>query len=373
MEDYNRLISSRVLDSYEDMIDTVPQPQMFGGKRMRKYVLPGSTEYDYPGTLSVGRMDGMKPATLAGDFWRDFGDGFPTGSLQPPIPQAPVGGKFSLSKSFKSANKALKSNPVSRTLVKTLAPELAGRAAEYGIGALTGEPSLGKVAATGAKSATQAGLKQQGYGRARGGKFRIGKAFKDVNKTLKSSPVSRAVVSSVAPELAGMAAQYGVTGMTDSPMLGKLASTGAKSATKSGLKQEGYGRRGGVMIRNDPSQFHSSVYPPALASYTAGKDAYGRGRKGGSMKLFRELGLLKGIEGAPKAPKTAPAPAQPHPITTSKLYRGIFGAGSGAEMKLPKSAHKRYTARGAIVAEVMKKHGMSLPEASRFVKEKGLY
>jgi hypothetical protein len=80
--------------------------------------------------------------------------------------------------------------------------------------------------------------------------------------------------------------------------------------------------QGGVLIRDDPAQFHSSVYPPALESYAKqmpkGKDAYGRGR-----------------EAAPKP--------------------------------------KRTNARGAIVAEVMKKHGLSLAEASKYVKEKGLY
>jgi hypothetical protein len=34
---------------------------------------------------------------------------------------------------------------------------------------------------------------------------------------------------------------------------------------------------------------------------------------------------------------------------------------------------KKYTARGAIVSEVMKKHGLSLPQASKYVKEHGLY
>jgi hypothetical protein len=78
---------------------------------------------------------------------------------------------------------------------------------------------------------------------------------------------------------------------------------------------------GGVLIRNEPGEFHSSVYPPALASYAhsfpKGKDAFGRGRD----------------------------PAKP----------------------------KRSNARGAIVKEVMSKYGLSLPEASKFVKEKGLY
>jgi len=38
-----------------------------------------------------------------------------------------------------------------------------------------------------------------------------------------------------------------------------------------------------------------------------------------------------------------------------------------------KSPSKKGKARGAIVAEVMKKHGLSLPMASKFVKEHGLY
>jgi hypothetical protein len=78
---------------------------------------------------------------------------------------------------------------------------------------------------------------------------------------------------------------------------------------------------GGVLIRDMPREFHSSVYPPALASYTAGRDAYGRGRAKGGVR----------------------------------------------------SGGARGGARGAIVKEVMAKHGLSLPQASKFVKEHGLY
>jgi hypothetical protein len=41
--------------------------------------------------------------------------------------------------------------------------------------------------------------------------------------------------------------------------------------------------------------------------------------------------------------------------------------------QLPHSGKKRESARGAIVAEVMKKHGLNLPQASKYVKEHGLY
>jgi hypothetical protein len=98
-----------------------------------------------------------------------------------------------------------------------------------------------------------------------------------------------------------------------------------KKALQEFLKGAGYGSEsssdeeyeGGVLLRDVPSQFHSSVYPPALQSYTAGKDAYGRGRAKGGAR--------------------------------------------------PKSA------RGAIVSEIMKKHGLSLPEASKYVKQHNLY
>jgi hypothetical protein len=93
---------------------------------------------------------------------------------------------------------------------------------------------------------------------------------------------------------------------------------------------------GGALIKNNPAEFHSSVYPPALASYAhsfpKGKDAYGRG-----------------------LPRYSKSPI-------SKPFTAVKKATGGAR-----------SARGAIVAEVMKKHGLSLAEASKFVKEKGLY
>jgi len=80
MEEYNQLIASHLLDGIErGIIKSTPQPTMFGGKRMRKWVLPGSSESDYPGTLSVGSLDGSSPDTIGGSFWKDFGHGFKTG------------------------------------------------------------------------------------------------------------------------------------------------------------------------------------------------------------------------------------------------------------------------------------------------------
>ena len=81
---YNQAISNQLLDSIHAMNNHLDQPTMFGGrenstmsggKRHRKYVLPGSTDYDYPGTLSVGHLGNKStPASLGKAFWKDFGE-----------------------------------------------------------------------------------------------------------------------------------------------------------------------------------------------------------------------------------------------------------------------------------------------------------
>lgn len=63
-----------------------------------------------------------------------------------------------------TVNKALKSSPVARTIVKEVAPELAGMLAEAGATYVTGNPEVGKLANKGVKKGTQAGLKSEGYG-----------------------------------------------------------------------------------------------------------------------------------------------------------------------------------------------------------------
>lgn len=77
--EYNDLIANKVLDNIDRGILGLPQPTMFGGKRMRKFVLPASTEYDYPSSLSVGNLGTAQPDMLGGSFWNDFGKGFKQG------------------------------------------------------------------------------------------------------------------------------------------------------------------------------------------------------------------------------------------------------------------------------------------------------
>lgn len=383
MEDYNRLISSRILDSYEAMLDTVPQPTMFGGKRQRNFVLPGSTEYDYPGTLAVGRMDGQHPQTIGGDFWRDFGDGFPTGSLQAGgfsggascggavwrgedgqihstgnvMPSRPIpkkGGKhFNLGKALKPVA------PIAKELGMTLAKEGIKEGvksyAKKGAGVSGGKVNWKKVGKTalpiakelgmtlakegikeGVKSYAKSGSKSAPAGgrRKRGVLHSVGKVMGAVGKEL--APVAKEVFRDViVPEGKKALRDYIRDSMkakpSDSANSGEMIVGKGRKPKKMmvGADPRTYTpqhllAQGGALIRDVPSEFHNSVYPPALASYAhsfpMGHDAYGRGRA-----------------------------------------------------KLPKSGAKRNSARGAIVAEVMKKQGLTLAQASKYVKEHNLY
>jgi hypothetical protein len=288
MEDYYKLISAKILDGYDDIIGKTPQPQMLGGKRMRNFVLPASTEYDYPASLSVGRMDGNDHSkTLGGDFYKDFGTSFPTNSLKGGVHslERKVGGKINLGKTLKSVGKALK--PVAKVAL----------------------PILKDVAVEAVKSSVKSG-----------GKINLGKTLKSVGKVLKPvakvlKPVAKEVFEEVlVPEGKKALREYIKSGL------------GSNEENVGGAMKRPRGRpkkvlEAGALIRNAPKEFHSSVYPPALASYN------------------HEL-----------------------PIQS----RGPMGAGrkakSGAKSK-----------RGEIVKQVMKKHGLSLGEASKFVKENNLY
>lgn len=333
MEDYNRLISARVLDGYDEMIDTVPQPQMLGGKRMRSYVLPASTEYDFPATLAVGRMDGRHPATLGGDFWNDFGDGFPAGELQGSgysggavfrgadgkiystgqIHPKRGGKKFNIGKALKSVGHALE--PVAKDVGKQLVKE----GVKQGVKALTSGGRRKKINVIGA-------LKSVGKVVAPVAK----EIFHDVVLPEGKKALKQYISSSLKPPAGGKRGRprkvMGGDPSTYTPQ--RLLAEGGRRCYSSSEESESESdeEEGGALIRNAPRQFHSSVYPPALASYShsfpMGHDAHGRGR---------------------------------------------------GKAKLPKSGAKRNSARGAIVAEVMKKHGLNLAQASKFVKEKGLY
>jgi hypothetical protein len=324
-------------------------------------------------------MDGKYASTLGGSFFKDFNQGFPMEDLAGGASHCGmeggayyidadgqarstnkignprrVGGKFNIGKAFKSVGKV--AAPIAKDLAMTLAKEgiKEGVKSYAKSGAARGGKfnikSIGKAVAPVAKelgmTLAKEGIKEGVKSYAKGGRRKkgilksVGKAMGSVGKEMGAvgKEVFRDVIvpegkkalkdyireSLKARPTSSASSDEMIVGMGRKPRASPRKIM--KGADISAYSPEQLFAAGGALIRDDPSQFHSSVYPPALASYAAqmprGKDAYGRGR---------------------------------------------------GEMKLPKSAHKRYTARGAIVAEVMKKHGLNLAQASKFVKEKGLY
>lgn len=280
---YNRLISAKILDGYERQINTLPQATMFGGKRMRNFVLAGSTDSDYPATLAVGRMDNEQPKTLGAEyFWKDFGRGFDSGSgavgkggkrdeCESESDEEMAGGKKISSKSLlKGLKKFGKSSaPVAKELGMVLAKEGIKEGVKYGV--------KSQSAPAGGRRRRKAGFREGEY------------------HTMPIDPTKRRRK----PKMPKMPEPRPVMPMAE----------------------------GAGLLRNDLAEFHSSVYPPALASYNAQMPIGSRG------------------SGRKKADASAPAPAKA----------------------------KRTSARGKIVGEIMKKKGLSLAEASKYVKEHGLY
>lgn len=378
MEEYNKLISAKVLDGYEAMIDKVPQATMLGGKRMRKFVLPGSTEYDYPGTLSVGRMDGQRPATLGGEFWKEFGDGFPSKPIKEGgavwrdpatnevhstgriIPKGMRGGKKITAKSIGKALKPLA--PVAKELGMTLAKE-------------------------GIKEGVKSAVASGGRRRKKGVLHSVGKVLGAVGREV--APVARDIFHEVVvPEGKKALREYIRNSLKSRP-----SESGEIPMAEAVAVGKGRRKKGGALITNEPKEFHSSVYPPALASYAhsfpKGHDAYGRGRSkkiapapsqrssNDAHEVLSDHRVLRQIENDPRRTPSVLPQSEADRIMNSQTGRALqflsrSKTGKG-RAKLPKSGTKRNSARGAIVAEVMKKHGLSLAEASKYVKEKGLY
>lgn len=491
---YNQAISNQLLDSIHAMNHHLAQPTMFGGrenstmsggKRHRKYVLPGSTDYDYPGTLSVGHLGNKStPASLGKAFWKDFGEKeffedepMVAGAIQPKkiLKSVKKGLQTGLEKTKdfgEDVSDYAKRNNVGRKTKNTgifVAKEVAKEAAKQGIkagltalmaagkgGSISGKMSKGfskvgdavgkvdrwgerkhvgqkaanvgkavgkEIAKEAAKQGIKAGLTalmaagkpvqgreelrryvehlQQVGGQSKGSKMRgmfgaymdgnypnfnakkIGNPSKDVKaRFLKKkiperldTPANKAkeklkdILSKdknerISPAVKTYLTKTKKTFADNETVLNliervekkfKITSKGKKFSTsdfraidnatfaadlavanarekdskaiskaKKAVKAALAKKKGGVLLRSAvqpmdggflmKSRNQSSVLPPGLQSDTGGKDAYGRGK-----------------------------PA------------------------------KKPSARGAIVKEVMQKMGMSLPEASKYVKDNGLY
>jgi len=93
MQEYNNGITDTLARNTRRQIASLPQPLMFGGKRARVHPKAGTTQYDYPGTLAVGRFS-QTPRLLGAGFWQDFGKGFKQGAVGTAKVVAPIAGEL---------------------------------------------------------------------------------------------------------------------------------------------------------------------------------------------------------------------------------------------------------------------------------------
>jgi len=180
----------------------------------------------------------------------------------------------------------------------------------------------------------------------RGGKVDWGKIWKGVKNTL-------GFVSKAAP----IAAQ--IAGPEYSDTIGKV---GDISGAISGM---GRRKKAGSM----------SLAADLIGNYAT------RRRKGGNFKSFMKdfgTGFKQGMKGVTKvaAPALGVASIFQPELLPLAAATGLASKAMGngrKRMTLPKSGHKRLVARGDIVSAIMKQRGVSLGEASRIVKQEGLY
>jgi hypothetical protein len=342
MQEYNNGIAHTVLANIHKSIERTAQPTMFGGDRPRKHPKAGLVSYDYPATLAVGSAT-RQPDLLGAGFWKDFGHGFKQGLVGSATVAAPIVGEL-------------------------------------------------------AKDAAASYLRG-GVARKRGGKYSVGKFFKDAGDVLH--PIYKEVA----------------------PVAKDVAVSVAKDAIKSYLQS------GGAMVRNRPDQYTTGSYPKALMSYQPESHMYGgyesesddEDMMGGDLKHYwKAVKKLQkkdkiSVKEARKLIKDKMAPYTPSPPKKRRAKKSkksvkdaiadlveshTLGAGrhnylddavkvskavapfvplllaagrKNKEMTLPKSAHKRYMARGEMVSGIMRDKGLSLPEASKYIKDHGLY
>jgi hypothetical protein len=362
MQEYNNGISSTLMRNvYKGVLDGTNQPTMLGGRRVTRHPLAGANNYSYPSSLAV-RTAGSSLRGGKSSFWKDFGHGFKQGLVGTAQVVAPIAGEV-------------------------------------------------------AKDVALSYLKG-------GKKYTFGNFLKD------AGDVAHPFVKELAP------------------VAKDVATSVAKEAIKSYLK-------GGAMLKNNPAEYQSDHYPPALASYYPDEShMFGGDMKHywnfikaeqkrnphttipeirARLKMLKQAKIDSGYtpsEPKKRSKKTKESKKKMSASAVKKIFgptkkkmsasavKKMFGSGldydsesdeedeiggkrnvldditkvskavapyavplmmmglgrkKKTEMSLPKSAHKRYSVRGDIVAEIMKKQGLSLGQASKFVKDNGLY
>jgi hypothetical protein len=441
MEEYNQHISRMLLGNIHDgVLDTLPQPTMFGGKRMRQYVLPGSTDYSYPATLAVGDIDGrQRPGgqTLGGSFFKSFAKGLKSvaspiahelaheairGAIMgaghsggghsggylirdhvPPSAIPIVGGKKGfkgfikdvksgfkeVAPALKSASKALKLTKVGKEIYKDVLQPVgrealdvfkdAGKdALRQGIYSSVGQPMAGQGRrCVGGKKGFKGFIKD-----VKSGFKEIAPALKSASKALKLTKTGKEIYKDVLQPVGREALNVYKDVGKDALRQGIYKSVGADYPSPDVVMEgQGFGRRRG---RGRPPKDLSFLeqYPEDLGGRRC---AFNVKNYCNGSKHYR---FSKGEKAKKKSKKSADSDEEMEGAGLITNNLGEFHHASTRVMppalasyrhdwslpaKTASGAGRKPSARGAIVSKVMKEKGLSLPQASKYVKDHGLY
>jgi hypothetical protein len=384
MDNYNKHIAEELLRRQMAFIHHTPQPTMFGGVRPRRFVLPYSTEYDYPSSLSVGRVSGRYPDKLDGSFWGDAMEGgmsaraFHKSLGKVGKVAVPIGKKLADKEGKKALDKFLSGSG-------STSPEYDEDEEVSSSEEEEEEDMEGGMIIEGGAQCLEGGKKK--YGVSRFVKD-LGKISKAVGLKQFLKPIAQASTEKAVEKIRGGRKKYGVSRFVKD--LGKISkAVGLKqflkpiaqaSTEKAVEKIQGAGRRGRPRVK-----------PAVMSMEDLGME--GGKKKYGVSRFVKDLDKISKAVGAKQFLKPI---AQ---ALTSKAVEKIKGAGrrgrprkiggallsgedeglTGAYPPQLSTVYKGAGAKGGkgaraeIVKKVMKEKGLSLPQASKYVKEHGLY
>lgn len=311
MESYNEIIADKLLENQKDMIANLPQPTMFGGSRPMSYVLPaGNTAYDYPATLAVG--SGRKPR---GTRIRSH-----LASMHPHL-AAHMAGGVGYSGSAMYHPHAARARGHFAAMHPHLAAHYQGGAGYSGAG-FWDDVGKGVGSVLSNKDLQKIGVDYL--------KDQMGGAVRRRGRPRRHP---------IASHMAG-GAGYSGAGFWDDVGKGVSSVLSNKDVQKLGVDYVKSQMGGAIRKRGSRAKSHFAAMHPYLASHYQGGAGYsGAGINNMLMTPWSLAGSSK-----------------------SKKLGKLHGGKSIANFD-----------RGAIVSEVMAKHGLSLPQASSFVKAHGLY
>jgi hypothetical protein len=484
MESYNAYIARKQLGDVDEMIDNIPQPTMFGGKRFRQFVLPGNNDYTYPSSLAV---EGSAGNTMADEYVKREPLGSDPSTWTPKHLQG--GAVMDYVKPVFDYASPIIQNAIKEAVVKAMQGKLcpkngSGMSGGFGWGDIAGPlQDIGREIAPIAKDVAVDMIKDSLKGKGRRGRPKKGgDLFDDMAKPFNAgynfgyNTLGPAIFGSghkkhskkggfgwgdiagpiqdIGREIAPIAKDVAVDMIKDSlkgkgrrgrpkkggfgwgDIAGPLKDIGrelapvAKEVAVDMIKDtiKGKGRRGrpkkggdiigpwlkkqmesisepyekivGINPFNAGYDFGYNYLGPAIDKHLSNKKGKGHSKKGGfgwgdiesgfhavdniTRPIAKELlpiavkaAMGAGRRGRPKKggavyPNPAYAqhakyPAYPPNMNRNMLYHTQdVVKGAGRKTRKP-------SARNEIVKKVMREKGLSLPQASKFVKEHGLY